>query len=119
MTTFNIGSQNAGSIQNIGGDMVVHDGIHASANTRVVELRRCLAELKAEVDGLALPPQTRAAATEALGEAEAEAAAPKPRSKQLGDSLRRVTNALGEAGALTYAGAVALRGALALVTQLA
>ena len=71
------------------------------------------------MDGLALPPQTRAAATEALGEAEAEAAAPKSRSKQLGDSLRRVTNALGEAGALTYAGAVALRGALALVTQLA
>ena len=119
MTTFNIGSQNAGSIQNIGGDMVVHDGIHGSANVHVVELRCCLAELKAEVDRLALPPQARAAATEALAEAEAEAAAPKPRSLRLRDSLRRVTNALSEAGALTNAGAGALRGALALVTQLA
>ena len=27
MTTFNIGSQNAGSIQNVGGDMVVRGGI--------------------------------------------------------------------------------------------
>jgi hypothetical protein len=119
MTTFNIGSQNAGSIQNIGGDMVVHDGIHGSPDVHVVELRRCLAELKAEMDDLPLPPQTRAAATEALAEAEAEAAAPKPRSKRLGDSLRRATNALSEAGALTNAGALALRGALALATQLA
>jgi hypothetical protein len=119
MTTFNIGSQNAGSIQNIGGDMVVHDGIHGSANVHVVELRRCLAELKAEVDGLALAPKARAAATEALADAEAEAAAPRPRSKRLRDSLRRVTDALSETGALTNAGAVALRGAPALATQLA
>jgi hypothetical protein len=122
MTTFNIGSQNAGSIQNVGGDMVVHHGIHGSANVHVIEVRRCLAELKAEVERLVLPTETRAAASEALAEAEAEAAAPEPRSKRIGDSLRRVSKALGEAGALTNAGAGALRaleGALTLVKQLA
>ena len=103
MTTFNIGSQNAGSIQNVGGDMVVDRGIHGSANVHVSELRGCLAELKAEVDRLELPTETRAAAYEAIAEAEAEAAAPEPRSKRIGDSLRRVTKALGEAGALTNA----------------
>jgi hypothetical protein len=122
MTTFNIGSQSAGSIQNVGGDMVVDDGIHGSANVDVIELRGFLADLKAEVDRLVLPTETRAAACEALAEAEAEAAAPEPRSKRIGDSLRRVTKALGEAGALTNAGVGVLRaleGALSLVKLLA
>jgi hypothetical protein len=122
MTTFNIDSQNAGSIQNVGGDMEVHDGIHTSANVHVIELRGRLAELKAEVDRLVLPTETRAAACEALAEAEAEAAAPEPRSKRIGDSLRRVRGALGEAGALTNAGVGVLRaleGGLTLVKQLA
>jgi hypothetical protein len=122
MTTFNVGSQSAGSIQNVGRDMVVDHGIHGSANVQISELRRCLAELKAEVDRLALPTETRAAACEALAEAEAEAAALEPRSKRIGDSLRRVTKALGEAGALTNAGLGVLRaleGALNLVKLLA
>ncbi len=119
MTTFNIGSQNAGSIQNVGGHMVVDHGIHGSANVHVSELRGCLAELKAEVDRLGLPTETRAATYEAIAEAEAEAAAPEPRSKRIGDSLRRVTKALGEAGALTNAVGGILEGALNLVKLLA
>ena len=119
MTTFNIGSQNAGSIQNVGGDMVVDHGIHGAANVHVSELRGRLAELKAEVDLLELPTETHAAACEALAEAEAEAAAPEPRSKRIGDSLRRVTKALGEAGALTNAVGGILEGALNLVKLLA
>jgi hypothetical protein len=121
MTSFNIGSQNAGSIQNVGGDMVVHHGIDGFANVHVIELRDRLAELKAEMDRLVLPTETRAAASEALAEAEAEAAAPKPRSKRIVDSLRRVTKALGEAGAITNAGVGVLRAlddALALVKLL-
>jgi hypothetical protein len=122
MTTFNIGSQNAGSIQNVGGDMVVHHGIHGSANVHVVELRERLAGLKAEVDRLALPAEARAAADTALADAEAEAATPEPRPKRIGASLRRVTEALGDAGALTNAGvgvARALGSALSLLTLLA
>ena len=119
MTTFNIDSQNAGSIQNVGGDMVVDRGIHGSANVHVNELRGCLAELKTEVDRLGLPTETRAAASEAIAEAEAEAAAPEPRSTRIGDSLRRVTEALGEAGALTNAVGGTLEGALNLVKLLA
>jgi hypothetical protein len=122
MTTFNIGSQNAGSIQNVGGDMVVQHGIHGSANMQVVELRERLAELKAQVDRVALPPETRAAANTALADAEAEAAVPKPRPKRIGASLRRVTKALADAGALTNAGAglaQALGSALSLLQLLA
>jgi hypothetical protein len=122
MTTFNIGSQNAGSIENVGGDMVVHGGIHGTANVHILELRDRLAELKAEVDRLALPAATRAAASEALADAEAEAAAPDPRPNRIRDSLRRVTGALEDGGALATAGVGlvrALGSAVSLVALLA
>jgi len=103
MTTFNIGSQNAGSIQNVGGDVVVHDGIRGTANVHVIELRDRLAQLREEIDGLALPAESHAAASEALAEAEVEAAAPSPRSKRIAHSLQRVTETLTDAGALASA----------------
>lgn len=98
MTTFNIGSQNAASIQNVGGDMVVHDGIHATASVHVIELRAELAHLRDELDRLALPPESRALASEALAEAEAEAATPAPRPNRIAHSLRRVRETLNDAG---------------------
>lgn len=103
MTTFNIGSQNAGSIQNVGGNMVVQDGIHGTANVHVIELRDRLAQLGWEIDQLALPAHGGAVAREALAEAEAEAAAPAPRSNRIADSLRRVTETLNDAGVLASA----------------
>ena len=103
MTTFNIGSQNAGAIQNVGGNMVVQDGIHGTANVHVVELRDRLAQLREEIDQLALPAESHVAASEALAEAAAVAAAPVPRSQRIADSLRRVTDTLNDAGALTSA----------------
>jgi hypothetical protein len=122
MTTFNIGSQNAGSIQNVGGDMLVEHGIHGAANVHVVELRERLADLQREVERVPLPPEVRAAANQALADAEAEAAAPEPRSNRIGDNLRRATKALGDAGALTSAGvglAKALACAVSVVNRLA
>jgi hypothetical protein len=122
MTTFNIGSQNAGAIQNVGGDMVVQDGIHGTANVHVIELRDRLAQLREEIDRLGLPADSHAAAGEALAEAEAETAAPAPRSKRIADSLRRVTDTLTDAGALTSAAvsvARALASAVSLVALIA
>ena len=58
MTTFNIGSQNAASIQNAGGDMVVHDGIHGTANVHLIELRAQLAQLRDDIDRLTLPAES-------------------------------------------------------------
>src|SRR4051794_18071400 len=121
MTTFNIGSQNAGSIENVGGDMVVHGGIHGTANVHVLELRDRLAELMTQVDRLALPGATRAPAREAPAAARAEAASSDPRPKRLHSSLRRVTGALEDGGALATAGTGlvrALAGAFSLVALL-
>jgi hypothetical protein len=116
MTTFNIGSQNAASIQNVGGDMVIHGGIHAVASVHVTELRAQLAELRKDLDRLALPVETRAAASEALAEAEAEAATSAPRSNRIARALRRVQETLNDAGIdvlRTLAGAVSLVALLA------
>jgi len=88
---------------------VVHGGIHGTANVHILRLRDGLAELKAEVDRLALPAATRAAASEALADAEAEVAARDPRPNRIRDSLRRVTRALADGGALANAGAGLVR----------
>lgn len=111
MTTFNIGGQNAASIQNVGGNMVVHDGVHATATMHLIELRGQLAELRAEIDRLALPESSRLSVSEALTEAEAEAAAPAPRPNRIAGALGRVRKTLNDAGVdvvRTLAGAVSL-----------
>jgi hypothetical protein len=122
MTTFNIDNQNAGSIQNVGGDMVVHGGVHGSANVQVIELRGRLAQLSEELYRLPLPPESHAAVRDALVDAETEAAAPAPRSDRIGRSLARVTQVLEDAGALASAGTGLVRAlgrAVALVGMLA
>ena len=116
MTTFNIGSQNAAAIQNVGGDMVVQGGIHGTASVHLVELRAQLGQLRDEINRLALPAETRALASEALAEAEAEAAAPTPRSNRIAQALRRVRETLNDAGVDVVR---ALAGAVSLVALLA
>ncbi|MGZ4250213.1 MAG: hypothetical protein ACXVUE_18120 [Solirubrobacteraceae bacterium] len=116
MTTFNIGNQNAASIQNVGGNMVVNDGIHGTANVHLIELRAQLAQLRDDVDRLALPAESHTLASAALAEAEAEAAARMPRSNRIAHALRRVTETLNDAGVPVVR---ALSGALSLVALLA
>lgn len=116
MTTFNIGSQNAASIQNVGGNMVVQDGIRGTANVHLIELRAQLTQLRDDIDRLALPAGTRALASEALAEAEAEAAAPAPRPSRIAHALRRVRETLNDAGIDVVR---ALAGAVSLVALLA
>jgi hypothetical protein len=98
MTTFNIGSQNAATIQNVGGDMVLQGGIHGTASVQLIELRAELAQLRDEIDRLPLPPESRALASGALAEAEAEAATATPRSNRIAHALGRVRETLNDAG---------------------
>jgi hypothetical protein len=116
MTTFNIGSQSAAAIQNVGGDMVVHHGIHATANVQLIELRARLAHVREDIDGLALTAETRTAANQALTEAEAEAASSAPRTGRIARALQRVQTTLNDAGIDISR---ALAGALSLVALLA
>lgn len=102
MTTFNIGTQNAASIQNVGGDMAIEGGLHASASWSY-ELRTEIARVQDEVGRLPLSPGVRASVDSALS-AAAEATDGKPDKGRAAEMLTKATRTLKEAGALTSAG---------------
>jgi hypothetical protein len=104
MANFNIGQQNAASIQNIGGDAVIEGGIHASATWEVVELRRVIERVQEEVAALELPPPTLEAVNQSLEAAAQEAAQPKPDKHDVAEHLGNATRTLKEADALVGAG---------------
>jgi hypothetical protein len=95
MTTFNIGSQNAGTIQNIGGDSVVEGGVHAEASWQTVTLRAALDLVQAEAASYGLSD-----VNDALGAASAEADKPSPDQHRVAGLLRTAVLGLREAGAL-------------------
>jgi hypothetical protein len=110
MSTFNIGQQNAANIQNIGGDAVVHGGVHASATWETLELRRAIARAQDGLRELALPEPALAEVNRSLGAAAEEAAKPKPDRSSVAEHLAGATATLREADALVDAGSNVLDG---------
>ena len=103
MATFEIGSQNAASIQNVAGDLTIQD-LHVEATWSATEMREELARLQEEIGRVALPPDLRATARAAVGAAAAEAGRPAPDPGRIAQLLGEATTLAGEAGALTSAG---------------
>ena len=103
MTTFNIRDQEATTINNVGGDMVV-EGNLISAGSFVVELRDELSQLATEVGRLELPAGDRQAVEEELAGAEAAAAAEAPDAGGIAGRLEQATTVLRDAGALVGGG---------------
>lgn len=95
--TFNIGSQQAGSISNVGGDQRIG---HLQA-TYVATPLEALADLRAAVDAAPLPPTAKQAAAQALDDAEAELAVPEPDRRRVADRLEKAAGILARVGALT------------------
>jgi hypothetical protein len=98
MTTFNIGSQNAASIQNIAGDAVISGGVHASA-TQHIDLRGAITRIQAEAAAVPLEPPARATVDVALNAAAAEAAREAPDRGRVAEFLGTATHSLHAAGA--------------------
>ena len=109
MATFNIGQQNAASIQNIGGDAVIEGGIRAYATWEVVELRRVIARAQEGAAALELPPPTLEAVSQELDAAARAAAQPKPNKHDVAEHLGNAARTLQEAGALVGAGTAVLQ----------
>src|SRR5206468_1121025 len=65
MSTFSIGTQNAASINNVAGDMVIHGGLHASAAWSY-EFQSEIARALDELPRLPLTASVRASAGDAL-----------------------------------------------------
>jgi hypothetical protein len=106
MSTFHIGTQNAASINNVGGDMVIEGGLHASASWRY-ELRGEIARAIDQLNGLPLPAHVQAEAGQALSEA-AEATNGQPDKERAAGKLAKATTTLKEAGAFAGAGVTLL-----------
>jgi hypothetical protein len=103
MTTFDIGSQTAGSIQNVGGDLTIGH-LHVEAGWSAVTVQQELARVQEALDGAPISHPTRAAAESALAAARAEAAGPEPDRARISELLQRATQVLSNAGLLTSAG---------------
>ena len=103
MTTFNIRDQDATTINNVGGDVVV-EGNFVSAGSLVVELRGELSQLATEVGRLEPPADQRQAVEEELAGAEAAADVEAPDAGGIAGRLEKATTVLRDAGALVGGG---------------
>lgn len=101
--SFNIGSQNAQQINNVGGDQTIHGGQNAAINSRE-EARQLVQQLRDEVDGLGLDSDVKREATRQLTEMDRELQQSQPDQATLGARLGRVAETLTSAGAAVAAG---------------
>jgi hypothetical protein len=104
MTTFNIREQEATTIQNVGGDMIVHGGFNSSTGSQIVELRGELSRLAEELEGLDLAPEAREEAERELAGAKAEAESAEPDDGEIAGRLGRLAEVLHDAGAAAGGG---------------
>ena len=103
MATFEIGSQNAGSIQNVAGDLTIGE-LNVQASWDAGAVRRELAELRREAARLPLPHADRVALDGALAAAEREAAGARPDRGRIAQLVERATHVLADAGAVAGVG---------------
>ena len=103
MATFNIGSQNAANIENIGGDAVINGGVYAHATFEIGELRVTLARAREQAADLELPPDVRDPLDRALACAAGEAARDHPDEGRLVGLIGSAGRILKEAGSTATA----------------
>jgi hypothetical protein len=102
---FNIGSQQAGVINNVAGDQQITGGQQGAATfASTAEALAQLDRLRAAMERLALSDPVRAQAAEAIESAQAELQAPEPDKGRVAGHLERFTRMLRQAGALLAAG---------------
>ena len=97
-TQFNIGQQQAGVINNVGGDLNV-DRIEGTLE----DGNQLLADLRAALDRTPMPEPARVKAGSVLDEVERELERPQPDKPRIAARLEGLTRLLGSAGALATA----------------
>jgi hypothetical protein len=103
VTTFNIGTQRADVISNVGGDMVV-GAFHVGDRWRPEEVRAELARLDRELADAPLPADAKRELSRLVGEAAADARSGGD-PHQVESRLQQVTDLLQRAGGVARAGA--------------
>jgi hypothetical protein len=116
--TFDIETQAAAAITNIGGDALIDGGVQGSATWETLELRRAISRAQDGVAELALTQPVLDEVNRSLGAASEEAAKSKPDRSSVAEHLATATDTLREADALVDAGGSvldSLRRAVALL----
>ena len=103
-SVFQIGSQQAGQINNIGRDQTVYGGQRAGASFAGVEPLREVERLREALAGSGLDAPTRRAATRSLDEVEEELERDSPDRQKVAGGLERLTETFTRAGSLAKAG---------------
>jgi hypothetical protein len=116
VTTFNIGTQRAGAIANVGGDMIVRD-LHVGDPWRPAEVRSELARLDRVLAGAQLPADAKRELSRLIGEAAADARSGGD-PQEVESRLQQVTRLLDRAGGLARAGAGAVEALTAAASAL-
>jgi hypothetical protein len=102
--TFNIGSQNAGQINNVAGDMHVSGGQHGVVGTPEVA-RQISRNLRRSVATVQLDRRSAQAARAEVDEIDAGLSREQPDRARVAGALERLTRLLSATGALAAAGA--------------
>src|SRR5690242_2374616 len=102
--TFNIGSQQAGQINNVQGDQHIAGGQHAVFGTDAVA-RQAVRDLRRALAETTLDRRDGVAARRELDEIDAGLGAARPDRHRAAGALERLTWLLSSAGALATAGA--------------
>jgi hypothetical protein len=102
MTSFNIGSQSAGNISNVGGDQHVHGDQHG-ISVNVDDARSAARQLRRALDTAALDMRTATVGLQSMDKIETELAREVPNPDKVASVLRHLTESLTAAGALAAA----------------
>ncbi|HEX2273063.1 MAG TPA: hypothetical protein VHG90_04215 [Acidimicrobiales bacterium] len=101
MTNFNIGSQQAGgTINQVGGDMVISGGQWNFGQVSSLEVAREMQKLAAALDDVDLPQTLRYATRQDVERVGRELTGRAPNRRLIADLARRIVTALDLAGAL-------------------
>ncbi|MGW2250417.1 hypothetical protein ACWCXH_09480 [Kitasatospora sp. NPDC001660] len=101
---FNVGNQQAGTINNVGRDQTIHDGQSGRLTVGAQELRGLVGQLRTAVEAQPPPPSVAPQVEAELDALDREAAAPEPDRAAVADRLSRITRLLGATGAALRAG---------------
>ncbi|KAB7741965.1 hypothetical protein GA707_17385 [Nostocoides sp. F2B08] len=106
--TFNIGSQNAGVVNNVAGNQRIEGGQYGTLVTTEDALH-AVSDLRAALDRVTLDQNTAVVANEHVDEIESELhSEPEPDRARVAQALERLTRLLTAAGAVATAGAALL-----------
>jgi hypothetical protein len=114
---FNIGSQQAGVINNVAGDQTIHGGQNVTMAVPAA-VAAAMHDLRREVEAAALPAEESIAAKKQLDAIEYEMRRQEPDKPAIGRRLLRLTKVFMAAGALVTSGTSLLSAITCLATWL-